>query len=99
MRWHLIGDAFAAGRTSSRRGRPLLRAGAGVSGTLVSVGRSSFGNRAACAAAAASAAGTLIHTQESLDPIGQNQIGDWVLTQPDETGAQVIHPRDHDKRL
>ncbi|WP_443191282.1 Hint domain-containing protein [Pseudomonas indica] len=35
------------------------------------------------------AAGTLIHTQEGLKPIEQIQVGDWVLTQPEETGERI----------
>lgn len=35
------------------------------------------------------AAGTLIHTKGGLRPIEQIQIGDWVLTQPEETGEQT----------
>ena len=35
------------------------------------------------------AAGTLIHTEEGLKPIEQIQVGDWVLTQPEETGERT----------
>ncbi|WP_443191276.1 TolC family outer membrane protein [Pseudomonas indica] len=35
------------------------------------------------------AAGTLIHTKEGLKPIEDIQVGDWVLSQPEETGAQA----------
>lgn len=35
------------------------------------------------------AAGTLIHAKEGLKPIEQIKVGDWVLTQPEETGEQT----------
>lgn len=35
------------------------------------------------------ATGTLIHTKDGLKPIEQIQIGDWVLTQPEETGERT----------
>lgn len=35
------------------------------------------------------AAGTLIHTKEGLKPIEDIQVGDWVLSQPEEAGEQA----------
>ena len=35
------------------------------------------------------AAGTLIHTKEGMKPIEHIQVGDWVLTQPEETGERI----------
>ena len=35
------------------------------------------------------AAGTLVHTKEGLIPIEKIKVGDWVLSQPEETGERV----------
>jgi hypothetical protein len=35
------------------------------------------------------AAGTLVHTKEGLVPIEEIKVGDWVLSQPEETGERV----------
>lgn len=45
--------------------------------------------RAAAPCGLCFAAGTLIHTKEGLKPIKQIQVGDWVLTQPEETGERT----------
>jgi Pretoxin HINT domain len=34
-------------------------------------------------------AGTLVHTKDGLKPIEQIQVGDWVLSQPEEKGEQA----------
>ena len=40
-------------------------------------------------------AGTLIHTKEGLKPIEQIQVGDWVLSRPEdpEQGTQTDYKR------
>ena len=35
-------------------------------------------------------AGTLVHTKEGLKPIEQIKVGDWVLSQPEETGEKAF---------
>jgi hypothetical protein len=35
------------------------------------------------------AAGTLVHTKDGLKPIEQIQVGDWVLSQPEDKGEQA----------
>jgi hypothetical protein len=40
-------------------------------------------------AGACFAAGTLVHTKDGLKPIEQIQVGDWVLSQPEEKGEQA----------
>jgi hypothetical protein len=40
-------------------------------------------------AGACFAAGTLVHTKDGLKPIEKIQVGDWVLSQPEEKGEQA----------
>jgi hypothetical protein len=53
------------------------------------VGKSTLGPRTITEAGACFAAGTLVHTKDGLKPIEQIQVGDWVLSQPEEKGEQA----------